>query len=185
MITNIPDYASRNSVLLDLQLTIAANSIEDVAQASGAVRENCDSEMDETPDGNESDRPPLKVYLQGKKATAKIPINGNKDSFKIVSDPQATVIFSEKENSKNNSFLLESYSRNMIHGMEYIPFSLKVTDPEIFGHLLNESMTNMKDVRNIAICGISPEFMDAYYDNDTTLIEKLNDIEGIIRVDPH
>ena len=119
MLTNVPRNASKNSVLLDLQMTIAANSIEDTAQALTLTKEmDRDNEMaiDDTTVVAGA-QPTLQVYLQGSKATAKIPLkDGN--GFKIVSDNHATVIFSEKEKCQENCHLLEAYSKNLLHGMK-------------------------------------------------------------------
>ena len=129
----------------------------------------------------------LVIHLQRSKVSARIPIRENRkiSGHTLISDHYATVVYSERKHINDNNRLLETFSCNMLNNMKYVPFPLKSNDPELFGHMLNQSIVAMNNIRNVAICGISPEVMDAYLQNEDSLFDKLSKIEGVQRVDPH
>ena len=91
---------------------------------------------------------------------------------KFVTDRYITVVYSKRKYRVNNCRLLETPSKNMLHKMKLIPISLKYSDLEIFGYLLNESIVDMNKKRNILIGGTSPTLMDFYSGRDITLLNR-------------
>ena len=86
---------------------------------------------------------------------------------------------------------MENYSKGLKHGMKFIPFSLRYTEPDLFSKIILKSMQNMGKYRLISIAGISPPVMD-YTSIDphtrkfkSTLFDKSFNLDGVIRLDPH
>ena len=201
ILTHIPPEASLNSVLLDVKMTVAANSTDDLlehnstksnkAKTTSTKTMETDEDDDSSTNNNNSNTKflaskTLDVHLQRQQTTARIPIcqDRNITGHKIIADNFSTMVYSERKSMVLNMQLLEAYSKNMLHNMKYVPLSLQKSDPMIFGYLLNESITSVQKIRNAAICGISPHLMDSFLDNTQTVLDRIAEIEGVLRVDP-
>jgi hypothetical protein len=71
----------------------------------------------------------------------------------------------------------------------YVPFALKQSHPDVYGHYLAHQNAFLESHRNIAIVGVHPTAMD-YGDEDSldtnfpkSLWNRLSQMEGVYRVD--
>lgn len=129
----------------------------------------------------------LKIYL------ARSKVNGNLKDETIV-DPYSVIAYSDKENVEHNLDILENGMGKLPFNMKFIPFHLKDSDPDIFGRFLYSSLKNVSNMRNIALAGISPDFMDygsyptsplgKIPENDS-LFDRISNLDGVIRIDSH
>ena len=202
ILTHVPPEASLNSVLLDVKLTVAANSTDNLLEHSSTKSNETETSSTDTMETDKDDdfstnninsntkflaSKTLDVHLQRQRTMARIPTcqDRNITGHKIIADNFSTMVYSERKSMVLNMRLLEAYSHNMLHSMKYVPLSIRNSDPMIFGYLLYESITNVNKIQNAAICGISPELMESFLDNAHTVLDRIAEIEGVLRVDPH